>query len=137
MKERITDKIKEIEEYLSEFEEIIPKTFEQYKNNNIIIAACERYFEKIVEALVDLTFLIIKHKNLKIPKEDNEAFMILSNEKVITEDLAKRLKDAKGMRNIITHEYGKLDNELVYESISSEIISDTREFIKEVRKNEK
>lgn len=43
---KIGDKIKEIEQYLNEFEEIIPKDFESYIGNLKDKAACERYFEK-------------------------------------------------------------------------------------------
>ena len=73
---RIKDKIKEIEGYLSELSEIMPGNFEEYKEIKNK-AACERYFEKIIEAVIDLSFLIIKDKNLRIPEEDKEAFDIL------------------------------------------------------------
>ena len=52
---RIKDKIKEIEGYLSELSEIIPKSFEEYKEIKNK-AACERYFEKIIESVIDLSF---------------------------------------------------------------------------------
>ena len=109
---RINDKIREIEDYLSELEEIMPKNFHEYKTDLKTKAAFERYFEKIIEAVIDLAFLIIKDKGYKIPEEDKEAFDILANEKIIPQELATKFKEAKGMRNIISHEYGKIDDEL-------------------------
>jgi len=90
------------------------------------------FFERIIEATVDLSFLIIKDRGFKIPEEDKEAFDILGKEEIISIELAEKLKDAKGMRNIIAHEYGKIDDEIVFNSITEEIKVDVREFIREV-----
>lgn len=129
---RINDKINEIENYLSELLDITPLNFKEYTDTKTK-AACERYFEKIVVATVDLAFLIIKEKGMKIPEEDKEAFDILAKENVIPKQLSEKLKEAKGMRNIIAHEYGRLDEELVFHSITKEIKRDVREFIKNIK----
>ena len=126
---RINDKIDKIREYLSELEDIRPESYEEYIKDKKTKAACERYFEVIVEAVVDLAFLIIKVKGLRIPEDDKKAFDVLADEKIISKELASRLKDAKGMRNIIAHEYGTIDNEIVFEAVAKEIISDANDFI--------
>ena len=133
MVQRIEDKTKEIEQYLDELLTIVPDSLDIYKNDIKIKAACERYFEKIIESIVDLTFLIIKDKNLKIPEEDKEAFDILYKEGIIKKKLADRLKEAKGMRNILAHEYGKVDDEIVFNSITFELENDIKEFLKEIK----
>ncbi len=132
--ERIKDKIEEIEKYLEELNSVLPNNFEEYKNDFKIKAICERYFEKIVEAIVDLSFLFIKYKNFKIPEEDKKAFDILFEESIIPEKLVIKLKDAKGMRNIIAHEYGSIDDSLVFEAISEQLIEDVKEFISEIKR---
>src|SRR3989344_84039 len=110
---RINEKIDEITELIEQFRSIVPSNLDEYKSNLEKRAACERYFEKIVEAVVDLAFLFIKFKKLKIPQDDADAFNILLDNKIIDNNLSVRLKDAKGMRNIIAHEYGKIDDEIV------------------------
>ena len=134
MNPRITDKIDEIEEYIIELQEFVPTDFKEYVQNIKTKAACERYFEKIIEAAVDLAFLIIKAKEFKIPEEDKESFEVLLSENIISEKLTERLKDAKGMRNIIAHQYGAVDDEIVFHSITEELIRDIKEFIKELKK---
>ena len=89
----------------------------------------ERLFEKIIESVVDLAFFVIKEKNLKIPEEDKQAFDIIQENKIITKQLSEKLKEAKGMRNIIAHEYGKIEDRLVFNSLTEEIIKDVAEFI--------
>lgn len=130
---RIKDKIKEIGDYLGELDEILPENFFQYKDDLRTKAACERYFEKIMEAVIDLAFLVIKDKGFKIPEDDKEAFDILSKENVISEILAEKLKDAKGMRNIIAHEYGKIDDKIMFDSITEELSKDAEEFIENIK----
>ena len=64
---RIKDKIEEINKFLDEFKGIIPSSLREYESNIEKKAACERYFKKILEAVTDLAFLIIKDKKF-IPR---------------------------------------------------------------------
>ena len=126
---RIKDKIKDVEEFLGQLKEIVPGSFEKYRKSIEKKAACERFAEKIAEAVTDLAFLVIKLKKLKIPEDDADAFNILSDNKIIDNNLSKRLKNAKGMRNIIAHQYGKIDDRIVFDSIKEELEKDVVEFI--------
>lgn len=128
---RIQDKIKEIENYLSELAGIAPEQFDEYDIKTK--AACERYFEVIVQGVVDLAFLVIKENGLKTPEDEREAFDILAKEKIISGELAQKLKDAKGMRNIIAHQYGNIDDRVVFESITKELGKDVGTFVQKVR----
>ena len=126
---RIEDKILEIEKYLEELIPNLPAELEEYKKDFKIKAICERYFEKIVEAMVDLAFITIKDKKLTIPEDDKQAFDILSSNKIISQELSEKLKNAKGMRNVIVHEYGRIKDDKIFYSITEELEKDTREFI--------
>ena len=130
---RINEKIEEIEAYIQEPSEIMPLDFEEYVYNNEKKAACERYFEKIVEAIIDLAFLVIREERMQTPEEDKQAFDVLEQKQVISSNLSERLREAKGMRNIIAHEYGKIDDEIVFESIKDQLIPDVEEFIKQIK----
>ena len=130
---RITDKINEIEQYLTELADIVPQTFEEYSSDNLSKAACERYFEKVIEAVTDLAFLVIAKNKFKVPEDDIDAFKILSEKKIISEELCKKLKDAKGMRNILAHQYGKVEDNQVFDAITEQLDNDVKQFIKEVK----
>lgn len=132
--ERIREKLEEIRKNLEELEQIIPDDYESYESNNERRAACERYFERVIEAVVDAAFLVLNEYELKIPDEDKGAFDIISDAEFISKELAGRLKDAKGMRNILAHEYGKVDDNLVFNAISEEIFRDVNEFLNSIGK---
>jgi len=131
---RINDKIIEIEKFLEELEDIIPGNFEEYKKDFQKKAACERYFEKIIEAVVDLGFILIRENDFRIPEDDEGVFEILLSKGIISERLSSKLRDAKGMRNIIAHEYGNIDDELIFEAISNELKKDVEDFIDNIEK---
>ncbi len=132
---RIADKINEINEFLGELKEIAPSSLDEYKSSLEKRAACERYVEKIVEAVTDLAFLVIKIKKLKIPEDDIDAFNILLENKIIDDSIATKLKNAKVMKNIISHQYGKIDDEIIFEAVKEELEKDVREFIRSVKKS--
>ena len=100
--ERIDEKIREIEKYLEELDSIKPDSLEEYTNLKEK-AACERYFEKIIEAVIDLGFAILKSQSLDKPEDDRDVFNILERNNIIDPDLSQRMKEAKGMRNFISH----------------------------------
>jgi len=134
MSGRIKNKVEELERCMEELARIRPDTFDQYELDVKTKAACERYFEKVVENIVDIGFLVIKAENLPTPEEDKEAFSILDRASIIEPVLAKRLKEAKGMRNIIAHQYGEVDDELVFAAVKEELKHDAQAFILAIRK---
>lgn len=134
IKERINNKIIEIEKYLEELESVLPKSFEEYSFDWRIRDICERRFEKIIEAIEDLAFLVVSYKELKYPEYEKEIFDILHENNIISEILAKKLKDAKGMRNFIVHQYGKIDDELVFEAVTEQLVKDVTEFLNEIER---
>ena len=130
---RAADKIKDLRRFLEELGRIVPKSVEEYKSKIEKKAACERYAEKIIEALTDLAFLTIKSRKLRMPESDTDAFDILAENKIITDELCIKLKKAKGMRNIIAHEYGSINDETVFEAITKELPKDAKDFIRAVK----
>ena len=131
----ISDKIKEIEKYLSELEKVIPENISIYLKNLEKRLACERAFEKIIESVNDLAILIIKEKRFQMPNEDIKAFEVLSDKKIISRELADNLKKAMGMRNFLVHQYGDINNEIVFEAIQKEIFDDVNDFIDQIEKD--
>jgi len=131
---RLADKLSEIDGYCDELESIVPADFTAYAADIKSKAACERYFEKIVTAIVDAAFLAIKNEHLTLPEDEKQSFDILSRADVISAALATGLKEAKGMRNILAHEYGVVDDRLVFHAITDEILRDAHEFVAALRK---
>jgi len=129
LKERLENNIKDVVKYLEELREVEIPEYEEYKDNFKIKAICERYVEKITESLISIALLIIRLKEFNPPEDEDHIFIILSKNNIISSELAGRLKDAKDMRNIIVHNYPKVDDLIIYSAITEEIIKDTEEFL--------
>jgi len=65
---RINEKVGEIRKYIDELMDIVPNKFEDYKSNNLVKAGCERYFEKIIESITDIAFMVISKKKFEIQR---------------------------------------------------------------------
>lgn len=133
MNERISDKIAQIEQFLEELLTFVPNDLEEYLQDYKTRAACEHYAERIIEATVDLAFLIIKQRKFHPPAQEEGIFFTLAENNIIPLDLARRLKEAKGMRNILAHEYGRVDDRIVFVSIKEELEQDVQQFINIIR----
>jgi uncharacterized protein YutE (UPF0331/DUF86 family) len=130
---RIEEKITELDKYLQEFRQIEIPEFEDYQKDFKTKAVCERYFEKIIESIISLSIFFIRAKHLDSPENEDHIFFILSKNKILEEDFAKQLKDAKDMRNIIVHNYQKVEDVLVYNAIE-EILMDAERFLEIIKR---
>jgi uncharacterized protein YutE (UPF0331/DUF86 family) len=130
---RIQDKVEEIERYLQDLELIIPDNIDEYFENLEKRLATERAFEKVIESVNDLAILFLKEKRLPLPSEEIHAFEIIASKNVISQDLGLNLKRAKGMRNFLAHQYDKVDDELVFNSIHDKLFLDVEQFVKAIK----
>ena len=130
MSRRISEKAAEIRRYLRELAAIRPQSLDEYLSDLKAKAACERYMEKITEAAADLALLVIRERSLRLPENDKESFDVLAQAGIIPQELAHQLKEAKGMRNVIAHQYGR--DTLLFRAVAEELPHDIRQFLQAV-----
>ncbi|MGD0655698.1 MAG: DUF86 domain-containing protein [Thermoguttaceae bacterium] len=63
----------------------------------------------MAEQAIDIANHLIKKKKLGLPKDSRESFDILAHAGIIPDDLSAKLKGMVGFRNILVHDYRKLD----------------------------
>jgi len=132
---RIKDKIKELKGYLNELELVLPENFEKYLKHLEKRLACERAFEKIMESANDLAIIFLKEKRFELPNEEIRAFETLSDKGIISQDLAEKLRQAKGMRNFLAHQYGDIDDKMIFDAIRNKIVLDITNFLEKINDN--
>ncbi|MBI5190914.1 MAG: DUF86 domain-containing protein [Nitrospirae bacterium] len=71
------------------------------------------------EQAIDLANHILKSRKMGIPTSSAECFALLARKDVIPRELAKKLDDMVGFRNIAVHEYQTLDLDIVEDVIKS------------------
>jgi uncharacterized protein YutE (UPF0331/DUF86 family) len=122
---RFKDKKEEFNVYLKELKEIIPSSFNDYKKDNIIKAACERYSERIIELMLKLANLVLKKEGII---DRDKSFQVLADLGLIDSDLALKLEKIKGMRNLMVHQYDSFDEEVFYNNLKN-LIEDSKKFM--------
>lgn len=81
----------------------------------------ERNLQVCVEAIMDVSRKIIASKEWQIPKSYREIVEILQQKKVIKNELAKKIQDLIGIRNIIVHFYADVKAEIIHENLKEYI----------------
>lgn len=85
------------------------------------------------EQAIDLANYLLRQLNLGIPMDSRDSFNILAKEKIINNDLAKRLGEMVGFRNIIVHEYQKINFNIIVAVLTKDA-DDLLEFGKVIKK---
>ena len=117
-RERVLAKIDALDQYLRELREILPGSFEEYKRIEKK-RACERLLQVSIECVIDLCGLIVAGLRLGLPAEEDDLFEKLEQAGIISSSRKEALKGMKSFRNILVHEYGRVDDLMVYEVLQT------------------
>lgn len=82
-----------------------------------------------IQNCIDMASHVISDEGLGVPGSTNEMFYLLQENGYIPQDLTEKMVAAAGFRNLVVHEYSKLDLEEVYK-IARDHIDDLPEFVK-------
>jgi uncharacterized protein YutE (UPF0331/DUF86 family) len=69
-----------------------------------------------IESVFDLIAMLVKDMGIVV-KDDEDNVERIMNEKTLDDELGKQLKDAKGMRNIIVHQYNGINEGIIFNSL--------------------
>ena len=129
-RERLLAKIDELEGYLKELEQVKPTSFEEYKKVEKK-RSCERLLQLSIECMIDICALIVTGLRLGLPSEEDDLFERLEQAGIISPVMKETLRKMKAFRNILVHEYGRIDDQLVFE-VLQERLYDFETFKREI-----
>ncbi len=111
-KEKILTKLAEMEGYVTELKDIMPKNLSKYRGEKK--RACERLLQIAIEASLDVCNVLVAELKLGIPSSEEDVLAKLKNKNVISNEMFKKLRGMKACRNILVHRYGVVDDEEVF-----------------------
>lgn len=127
---KIISKLQKLDEYIKYLKEMQEVNKNQFIEDYHFFGLAERYLQLSIEVLLDVGKLLVVINGLKRPEENQEIFSTLCDEKIISEKLAQNLMGIANFRNILVHDYEKIDREIVYSKLQNNII-DFENFKKE------
>lgn len=87
-------------------------------------------FVTAIEACIDVTQHICAAEGWGPPADNGDAVRILGDRGVLTNQLATSIRKAVGFRNVLVHEYIKVDDAIVVDRLAD--LSDLEDFVSEV-----
>lgn len=116
-----------LEKFLQDLEEILPEEEEFLKNKEHQYSV-SMLMMNIINICLDIGSEIISSKQLGYPETYRDIFTLLEKGKIIPSTLANKLRNLVGLRNLLAHEYGEVNMELLYEQAKE--IGFIEEFLK-------
>jgi len=115
-RDRILAKLDELDGYLRELRAVAPERFEDYQRTEKR-RSCERLIQISLEAVIDVCSLLVVGLRLGLPGEEDDLFEKLARQGAVSGSMAATLRRMKGLRNLLVHEYGRVNDEIVFETV--------------------
>lgn len=86
-----------------------------------------------IQNCIDIAAHIISEEGFGVPGSTNEMFYLLEENGYVDTELTEKMVKAVGFRNLIVHEYGKVELKQVFEAAHKDI-KDLNEYLKSIFK---
>lgn len=114
---KIVSKLERLDEYLKILTDIQKVNKKSFIEDYHFYGLAERYLQLAIEVLLDIGKLIIISQNLRRPEDNQDIFVILAEQSVLSSDSRDNLVGIANFRNILVHDYEKIDREIVYQKL--------------------
>ncbi|WP_078695240.1 type VII toxin-antitoxin system HepT family RNase toxin [Caloramator quimbayensis] len=127
-------KIKELQKNLLHLEQVSKVVNKENLKEDIIrYWGIERGLHISVECVLDISNIIISSLGLERPESYRETILTLYKQGIIPEKFAKQISGMASFRNILVHDYTRLDEDVVLDILKNRL-NDFSVFIKYINK---
>ncbi len=127
----IMDKIKEVDYSLYLIMENMPKDSKEFNNMGLLKDGIMKRLELIIQNIIDICAIISSDLRLEKPDSEEKIIDNLGKAGILNNEMVNKIKEMKGLRNILVHRYGKINDELIFENINKDL-DDINNFINEI-----
>ena len=120
-KQSILQKLELLRKYVGYLKEYQRYALEDLQKNYTLRGAVERYFQLAIECVIDIAEIIISDLKIERPGEYREAIDLLGEKGILPGDFAYYFAPIAGFRNILVHEYIKVDLKEVYRHLKKDL----------------
>ena len=119
----ITSRLKLRDEYTDELREYRSRAISLavYTETKMLRRSVERCLQAAVEVCLDIGSRLIAMEGFRYPQDDQDVFKVLAEEKVVSALLLIGLQDFARFRNLIVHDYAKIDDARVYQLLKTRL----------------
>ncbi|HEX7534626.1 MAG TPA: DUF86 domain-containing protein [Syntrophales bacterium] len=117
----IAERLERLRQYIKILKSIQKQDIQEFKKDPFVRGAAERYLHLSIECLLDIGNHIISDRGYRKPETYAEVFQILGEKKIITQQLLNELEGMAAFRNILVHDYLKIDPSQIYRIIQEKV----------------
>lgn len=110
-----------LQEYLKILKELQRYSEKEFVQNPIIHGSAERYLQLSIETTIDIANHLIRDLGFRSPSDNADTFRVLAEAKVISEKFAEKLVLMAKFRNILVHDYLKLDLKRIHSHLKNNL----------------
>lgn len=130
--EAIAARLRRLDECVAELRQLRPGSLQEYLASRRLRSNCERELQVAIQCALDIGNHIIAEENLTAPEDQADIFHILGASSVLPPPFAERILPMAGFRNILVHDYLRIDQARVY-SILTQALTDLEEFARHIQ----
>lgn len=108
-------------EHLSDLKALRQMSFEEYQSNKILRGYVERTLQVSIQICLDIGSRLIAEFGFRQPDDSRDVFTVLDEEGVLPPDLLASLQKMVGFRNLIVHDYARIDDSLVFAALQNRL----------------
>lgn len=124
-------RLNKLKEYMTFLDSIKKYTELEYVKDPLIYGSGERFLHLAIECVIDIGNHIIADMKYRKPETNRDVFEILYENEVISLGLKENLTNMASFRNVLVHDYIRIDRPTVYKIIIEDI-GDLKSFMKEI-----
>ena len=109
----ILRKLADLDQYLAQVSEYRGITVDEYRRDWKVQRIVERTLQVAIEVCVDVATHVIADRGLRVPATYAEAFDVLGEGGLLDPGLRAEMVRMAGFRNVLVHEYTRVDPEIV------------------------
>ena len=106
-------KLADLAEYVNQVSEYRDLTVERYRADWKTQRIVERTLQMAIEACLDVASHVVADRGLRAPSTYSETFEILVQAGLMSPGLGRVMVEMTGFRNVIVHEYARIDADTV------------------------
>lgn len=114
--EIVNERLRLLAEYVGDLQDYraLAPSFKVYQDNKMLRGAVERTLQVAVEICPDIGRRLIALEGFRYPADNQDVFQVLREEKIVSTQLLPALLEMARFRNLIVHNYARIDNTKVY-----------------------
>ncbi len=119
---KIVAKLQALDEYLDYLRDLQKVNRKSFLSDYHQFGLAEHYLHLSIEVVLDVAKLVIITYAFPRPEENRDVLRVLREKRAISQGLYDQMASISGFRNILIHEYEKVDKERVYEYLQQDIV---------------